>query len=139
MGRARWFKMADSDSDEAENQALQKGEKRRQEGSDQESDDDSSSEANTDASDESFDENMVRIYHLDVCCSKLKEKHVYLCIGADLRIAGDYGFYVFACTRMHLRLVQFTLGSNGACCISVFLVTLAYAMKSNMALYIEKL
>ena len=58
--------MADSDSDEAENQALQKGEKRRQDDSDQETDDDSSSVENTDASDESFDENMVRIYHLDL-------------------------------------------------------------------------
>ena len=69
--------MADSDSDDAENQALQKGEKRRQEGSDQESDDDSSSEANTDVSDESFDENMVR--NEFITC-ELKEKHVYLCI-----------------------------------------------------------
>lgn len=50
--------MADSDPDEAQNQALQKGEKRRQDDSDQESNDDSSSEADTDASDESFDENM---------------------------------------------------------------------------------
>ena len=55
--------MADSDSDEAENQALQKGEKRSQDDSDEESDDDSPSEANTDTSDESFDENMVRIHH----------------------------------------------------------------------------
>lgn len=54
--------MADSDPDEEQNQALEKGEKRRQGDSDQESDDDSSSEANTDASDESFDENMVRIF-----------------------------------------------------------------------------
>ena len=58
--------MADSDPDEARNQALQKGEKRTPDDSDQESDDDSSSEANTDASDESFDENMVRIDHLDL-------------------------------------------------------------------------
>ena len=58
--------MADSDPDGARNQALLKGEKRRQDDSDQESDDDSSSEANTDASDESFDENMVRTYHLDL-------------------------------------------------------------------------
>lgn len=79
--------MADSDSDEAESQALQKGEKRRQDNSDQESDDDSSSEANTDASDESFDENMVRIYYsyrlVRSPCSctvsmKLTEKHVHL-------------------------------------------------------------
>ena len=90
--------MADSDSDDAENQALQKGEKRRQEGSDQESDDDSSSEANTDASDdESFDENMVRIF---ITC-ELKEKHVYLCIGADLRIADIHAF-TFGSIHIHV-------------------------------------
>ena len=66
MGRARKFKMADSDLEDAENEAVQKGEKRGQEDSDQESDDDSSSEANTDASEESFDENMVRIYHFEL-------------------------------------------------------------------------
>ncbi|XP_078357928.1 protein BCCIP homolog [Oculina patagonica] len=50
--------MADSDSNDGDEQALQKGEKRRQEDGDEESDDDSSSEAHSDASDESFDENM---------------------------------------------------------------------------------
>lgn len=60
MGRAGEiiFKMADSDEEE---QALQKGEKRRQEDSDEDSDDNLSSEENTDASEESFDENMVRV------------------------------------------------------------------------------
>lgn len=71
--------MADSDSDDAENQAVQKGEKRGQEDSDQETDNDSSSEANTDASDESFDENMVRIYLLNK---------------SDLRIVLSHGFYI---------------------------------------------
>lgn len=57
--------MADSSgSDDVEEQALPKGEKRRQEDNDEDSDEESSSEADTDASDESFDENMVRICHL---------------------------------------------------------------------------
>lgn len=72
--------MADLDSDDGEEQALQKGEKRRQEDSDEESDDDSSSEANTDASDESFDENMVRSWHIQfglVQFSSVCRKHVH--------------------------------------------------------------
>ena len=58
------FKMADSsESDDVEEKALQKGEKRRQEESDETSDEGSSSEVETDGSDESFDENMVRTHH----------------------------------------------------------------------------
>ena len=51
--------MADSESDDAEDQTWKKGEKRRQEDNEEESDEDLSSEEHSDASDESFDENMV--------------------------------------------------------------------------------
>ena len=125
MGRARQFKMADSDADEAENQALRKGEKRRQDDSDQESDDDSSSEANTDASDESFDENMVRTYHLDLSdlrsflsCTVSKKPAENTCtctldIGADLRHGLRLRILRFSRKKMHSRLAQFTRGGNG--------------------------
>ena len=61
-GSSERFKMADSESDDAEEQTWKKGDKRRQEDSDEDSDEEPSSEAHSDASDESFDENMVSIF-----------------------------------------------------------------------------
>ena len=59
---------------------------------------------------------------------------MHLCIGSDLRIADDHGFYVFACIHMHSLIVQFTSGGNGvAMLISLSLHTCTFG-KFNMSL-----